>query len=180
VSEASPETTSLLESDIRAILPHRYPFLLLDRVTDFVAGTRIAGLKHFSADDEVVQGNFPDWPLVPTGILLELVTQLGAVLVLERPEMKGKIAMILQIPSARIIDPVQPGDTVRVEAEVLKLRETFGELRGAIYRDGALVAEGQMRFAIADSASLLPSDRTTNTSGAGSDHAPQHSNGRSL
>jgi len=167
VSEAHPDTTPLLESDIRAVLPHRYPFLLLDRVTDFVPGARITGLKHFSAGDEVAQGHFPDWPLVPTGILLELVTQLGAVLVLERPEMKGKIAMILQIPSARIIDPVLPGDTVRVEAEVLKLRETFGELRGAIYRGGALVAEGQMRFAIADSASLSPSDRPDNTNSPG-------------
>jgi 3-hydroxymyristoyl/3-hydroxydecanoyl-(acyl carrier protein) dehydratase len=154
VTEPKPETKPLPEPDIKAILPHRYPFLLLDRVTDFVSGARIAGLKHFSAGDDIAQGHFPNWPLVPTAILLELVTQLGAILVLERPEMKGKIAMILQIPSARVIDPVQPGDTVRVEAEVLKLRESFGELRGAIYRGGALVAEGQMRFAIADSASL--------------------------
>ncbi len=160
---SEPETKALSESDIRAILPHRYPFLLLDRVTDFVPGARISGVKHFSAGDQVAQGQFPDWPLIPTGILLELVTQLGAVLVLERPEMKGKIAMILQIPSAHIIDPVQPGDTVRVEAEVLKLRETFGELRGTIYRAGELVAEGQMRFAIADSASLLPPDRSPST-----------------
>ncbi len=163
MSKLSPDTKALAESDIRAILPHRYPFLLLDRVTDFVPGARISGVKHFSAGDQVAQGHFSDWPLVPTGILLELVTQLGAVLVLERPEMKGKIAMILQIPSARIIDPVQPGDTVRVEAEVLKLRETFGELRGAIYRADALVAEGQMRFVIADSAALLPSDSSPST-----------------
>jgi len=166
VSEPHPETAPPPEPDINTILPHRYPFLLLDRVTDFVPGARIAGVKHFSAGDDIAQGHFPDWPLVPTGILLELVTQLGAVLVLERPEMKGKIAMILQIPSAHIIDPVQPGETVRVEAEVLKLGEAFGELRGAIYRGGALVAEGQMRFAIADSASLLPSDRPIDASGA--------------
>jgi len=162
MSEANPDTVALSESDIRAVLPHRYPFLLLDRVTHFVPGARISGVKHFSAGDQVAQGHFPGWPLVPTGILLELVTQLGAVLVLERPEMKGKIAMILQIPSAQIIDPVKPGDTVRVEAEVLKLRETFGELRGAIYRADELVAEGQMRFAIADAASLLPPDPQAN------------------
>ena len=158
--ESDPETQALSGPNVTGILPHRYPFLLIDRITDFVPGERISGVKHFSAGDEVAQGYFPDCPLVPTGILLELVTQLGAVLVLERPEMKGKIAMILQIPSARVIDPVQPGDTVRVEAEVLKLRESFGELRGAIYRGGALVAEGQMRFAIADSAALLPTDRS--------------------
>jgi 3-hydroxyacyl-[acyl-carrier-protein] dehydratase len=140
--------------DIRAILPHRYPFLFVDRVTEFVPGVRIVGVKRFGSSDEVARGHFPDCSIIPTGILLEVVTQLGAVLVLERPEMKNKIAMILQIPSARMIEPVQPGDTLRVEAEVIKLREAFGELRGAIYREGRLVAEGQMRFAIASADAL--------------------------
>jgi len=140
--------------DIKAILPHRYPFLFVDRITEFTPGLRIAGVKRFGSGDEVAHGHFPECPIIPTGILLEVVTQLGAVLVLERPEMKNKIAMILQIPSARMIEPVQPGDTLRVEAEVIKLREAFGELRGAIYREGLLVAEGQMRFAIANAGAL--------------------------
>ena len=92
--------------------------------------------------------------MVPTGIVLEMVTQLGAILVLERPEMAGKVAMILQIPSARLLAPVEPGDTLRVEAEVIKIGQVFGELRGAAYRRGELVAEGQMRFAIADAAAV--------------------------
>jgi 3-hydroxyacyl-[acyl-carrier-protein] dehydratase len=140
--------------DINSTLPHRYPFLFVDRVTEFVPGVRIAGVKRFGSGDEVAHGHFPECPIIPTGILLEVVTQLGAVLVLERPAMKNKIAMILQIPSARMIEPVQPGDTLRVEAEVIKLREAFGELRGAIYREGRLVAEGQMRFAIANADAL--------------------------
>jgi 3-hydroxymyristoyl/3-hydroxydecanoyl-(acyl carrier protein) dehydratase len=144
------------EADLKAALPHRYPFLLVDRVTDFVPGVRIVGIKRFSSGDQVTQGYFPASPIIPTGILLEVVTQLGAILVLERPEMKNKIAMILQIPSARMIEPVQPGDTLRVEAEVIKLREAYGELRGAIYREGQLVADGQMRFAIADASEVLP------------------------
>jgi 3-hydroxyacyl-[acyl-carrier-protein] dehydratase len=119
-----------------------------------VPGVRIAGVKRFGSGDEVARGHFPECPIIPTGILLEVVTQLGAVLVLERPAMKNKIAMILQIPSARMIEPVRPGDTLRVEAEVIKLREAFGELRGAIYREGRLVAEGQMRFAIANADAL--------------------------
>ena len=75
---------------------------------------------------------------------------------MERPEMAGKVAMILQIPAARLTQPVEPGDTLRVEAEVLKLRQSFGELRGAAYRNDTRVAEGQMRFAIANVAELLP------------------------
>src|SRR5271157_1311160 len=74
-------------SDVSRILPHRYPFLLVDKVTEFIPGQRIVGIKHFSSDDQVARGNAPGIAIIPTGIILELVTQLGAVLVMERPEM---------------------------------------------------------------------------------------------
>jgi 3-hydroxymyristoyl/3-hydroxydecanoyl-(acyl carrier protein) dehydratase len=141
---------------IERILPHRFPFLFVDKVTEFIPGQRIVTLKHFSVNDEVAQGNPARLALIPTGVILELVTQVGAVLVLERPEMAGKIAMILQIPFARLLRPVEAGDTVRVEAEVVKMKAQFGELRGSIFRDGELVAEGRMRFGIADAAGVLP------------------------
>ena len=153
---SDPETKQLFEADIRRILPHRYPFLLVDRVIDFVPGVRIAGRKHFSIDDDAGRGHYPASPLVPAGIVMEAVTQLGAILVLERPEMAGKVAVILQIPSARLLGPVRAGDTLRVEAQIVRLRDVFGELRGMAYRDGALIAEGQMRFGIANAADLLP------------------------
>lgn len=132
------------------MLPHRYPFLLVDRVTKFTSGVEIEGVKNFTINEAMLLGYSPSLPLVPTGILLEAVTQLGAILVLERPQMAGKIAMVLQIPSARLLRVVAPGDTVRFEARVLKLREGFGELQGCAYVGKALIAEGQMRFAIAD------------------------------
>ncbi len=141
---------------IERIIPHRYPFLLVDRVTEFVPGERIVGTKCFSTNDEAIRGHLPGTQIVPSGILLEMVTQLGAVLVLERPEMKGKVAVILQIPEARMERPVYAGDSLRVEAQVLKMRETFGEVRGRAFREGELIAEGQMRFAIANAAGLLP------------------------
>jgi 3-hydroxymyristoyl/3-hydroxydecanoyl-(acyl carrier protein) dehydratase len=148
--------SQLFQSAIQRILPHRYPFLLVDRVTELVPGQRIVGVKCFTGNEEPPLGYSPDSPQVPTGILLEAVTQLGAILVLERPEMAGKIAVILQIPSARLLQPVQPGDVLRLEAEVLKLGERFGELRGTAYREGELIAEGQMRFAVANAADVLP------------------------
>ncbi len=148
--------TQLSTEAIERILPHRFPFLFVDKITEFVPGQRIAAVKHFSVDDEALRGNVPDLALIPTGVILELVTQVGAVLVLERPEMVGKIAMILQIPSAQILKPLAAGDTVRVEAEVLKMKAMFGELRGSVFRDGQLVAEGQMRFGIADAKDVLP------------------------
>jgi 3-hydroxymyristoyl/3-hydroxydecanoyl-(acyl carrier protein) dehydratase len=164
VTEPGPEINQLLQSAVQRILPHRYPFLLVDRVTELVRGVSIGGVKHFSAGDQGVQGHFPDLPVIPTAIILELVTQLGAVLVLERPEMRDKIAVILQIPSARMIEPVIPGETVQVRAEVVKLRESWGELRGTIHREGTLVAEGHVRFAIANAADLLPADRPSTPS----------------
>ena len=149
------------QAAIQRVLPHRYPFLLVDRVTEFVPGQRIGAIKHFSIDDEASQGYPLGAPLVPMGIVLEMVTQLGAVLVLERPAMAGKVALILQIPMARLLKPVVPGDTLRVEAEVIKIGELFGELRGTAFRDGELIAEGQMRFAIADAAAVRPGNETS-------------------
>jgi len=146
----------LLQAAIQRILPHRFPFLLVDRVVEFEPGKRIVGIKNFTGNEDTLLGYSPESPQVPTGILLEAVTQLGAILVLERPEMAGKIAVILQIPSATLLQPVRPGDTLRLEAEVLKLGERFGELRGAAYRAGVLIAEGQMRFALANAADVLP------------------------
>ena len=140
----------LLQAAIQQLIPHRYPFLFVDRVTAFVPGQRIAGVKHFTASDEVSQGNVAG--LVPTTILIEMVTQLGAVLVHAQPHMAGKIAVILAIPSARLLKPVYTGDTLRVEAEVSRLHQNFGEMAGRAYRDDELVAEGQVRFAMAPAA----------------------------
>lgn len=144
-----------LES-ITRVLPHRFPFLFVDQVAEFIPGQRIAAVKHFSIDDQVARANPPGVAIIPTGVILELVTQVGAVLVMERPEMAGKIAMILHIPSARIIKPIEAGETVRVEAEVVRMKAQFGELRGSIFRDGELVAEGHMRFGIANAEDVMP------------------------
>jgi 3-hydroxyacyl-[acyl-carrier-protein] dehydratase len=142
-----------LGRSVSDILPHRYPFLLVDRITEFIPGQRITAHKHFSANDELLQGYSPNI-LIPAGILFELVTQLGAVLVMERPQMEGKVPVILHISLARMYQPVQPGETLHLEVQVLKIRENFGELRGVIYREDQLVGEGQMRFAIAEKSSL--------------------------
>ncbi len=152
----------LLQSAIQRLIPHRYPFLLVDRVTEFVPGERIAGIKNLSFNDEMSQGYLPVAPTVPLAVVLEAVTQLGAILVLARPEMAGKMAVILQIPSARSLKPVQPGESLRLEARVLKLKENFGELYGSVFRGGELVGEGQMRFAIANAADLLPQKPANN------------------
>ena len=140
----------LLQDAIQQLIPHRFPFLFVDRVTAFVPGQRIEGVKHFAASDEVSQGSASG--MVPTSILIEMITQLGALLVHAQPHMAGKIAVILTIPSARVVKPVYYGDTLQLEAEVTKMRRDFGELVGRAYRAGELVAEGQVRFAVAPQA----------------------------
>ena len=80
---------TLTVSDIERLLPHRFPFLFVDQVTEFVPGQRIVAIKHFSVDDQAARGNPPGMAIIPTGIVLELVTQVGAVLVMARPEMAG-------------------------------------------------------------------------------------------
>lgn len=149
---------------IQRILPHRYPFLLVDRVIDLVPGTRIVGIKRFSANDSEGLGYSPQAPVVPAGILMEAMAQLGGILVLGQPQMAGKVAVILGVPSAQMFDPIRPGDTLRLEAQVTKLASTFGELRGSAYRDGILVAEGQMRFAVANASDVLPEKQPTTKS----------------
>ena len=146
----------LFQSAIQRLIPHRYPFLLVDRVIEFVPGQRIVGIKNVSFNDESSQGYLPVAPATPLSMVLEAVTQLGAIMVLARPEMVGKVAVILQIPSARSLKPVQPGGLLRLEARVLKLKENFGELHGSAYCEGKCVGEGRMRFGIANARDLLP------------------------
>ena len=152
----APERTTLDIAAIQRILPHRYPFLLVDRVTEFVPGKHIAGTKTITANEPACLGFDEEAPMVPGTLLIEMVAQLGAILVLERPNMQDKIAVILQIPSAAMTKPVRVGDKLDLRAEVLKLKESLGELIGRATVGGELVAEGQMRFAITDAKSILP------------------------
>ncbi len=146
--------SGLSQSAIQRVIPHRYPFLLVDRVTELVPGKRIVGIKNFTANQDALRGHFPCAPQVPAALLMEMVTQLSGSLILEGPGMEGKIAVILQIATARMLRPVQPGDSLRLEAQVVKLKETFGEMPGAAYCEGQLVADGHMRFAVADASGL--------------------------
>ena len=146
--------TQLFQSAIQRIIPHRYPFLLVDRVTEFHEGESIVGFKNFTVNEGALEASSPALTFVPVGLVLEAVTQLGAILVLERPQMAGKIAVILHVPMARMLRPVVLGETLRLEARVVKMKENFGELRGLGYVGEELVAEGQMRFGITDAATV--------------------------
>jgi len=126
--------THFSPNDVARILPHRFPFLFVDQVAEFVPGQRIVAIKSFSIDDRVACGNPPGLAIIPTSVILELVTQVGAVLVMERPEMAGKIAMILHIAVPTV-------DTHRRQImDKLQLR-TIAELTKYAIREGLTSAE---------------------------------------
>ena len=134
---------------IERILPHRYPFLLVDRVTEFDPDKRIVGVKNVSLNERYL-AHPPDGgrPVLPPTILTEAVAQVGAILILSKPENREKLIFFMGIERVRFRRPVHPGDSVEIEANVKRLRSRMGVLRGVARVDGHIVVEGTMTFAL--------------------------------
>ena len=133
---------------IERILPHRYPFLLVDRVIDFEPDRRIVGIKNVSLNERYLWHAVDEDPVLPPTILTEAIAQVGAILILAKPENEGRIPFFLGIERVRYRKPVRPGDTVVIEAVVKRLRSRMGVLSGAARVNGAVVCHGTMRFAL--------------------------------
>ncbi len=136
-------------SAIERILPHRYPFLLVDRVTEFDPDKRIVGVKNVSLNERYL-AHPPGGgrPVLPPTILTEAVAQVGAILILSKPENREKLIFFMGIERVRFRRPVHPGDSVEIEANVKRLRSRMGVLRGVARVDGHVVVEGTMTFAL--------------------------------
>lgn len=135
-------------NEIKKILPHRYPFLLVDKIVEFEEDKRIVGVKNVTANEPFFAGHFPDYPVMPGVLIVEALAQVGAVAILSKPEYKGKIALFAGIDKARFRKQVMPGDTLTLEVEVLKLRGSIGKAQGRAYVGEALACEVEMMFAI--------------------------------
>jgi 3-hydroxyacyl-[acyl-carrier-protein] dehydratase len=136
--------------DIKAILPHRHPFLLVDRILELEEDSRVLGVKNVSADDRYFIAGPGGRPVMPASILTEAMAQVGAVLILAKPENRSRLIYFMGIDRVRYRRPVVAGDTVRLEAVVVRLRARMGTLRGVARVDGHVVCEGQMTFALAE------------------------------
>jgi 3-hydroxyacyl-[acyl-carrier-protein] dehydratase len=134
---------------ISRILPHRYPFLLVDRVTAFAVDSRIVGVKNVSLNDPLLWHG-PDGPALPPTVLTEAVAQVGAILILAKPENKGKLIFFGGIERVRYRRAVRPGDSVEIEARVHRLRARVGVLKGSATVNGRVVMAGRMTFALGD------------------------------
>jgi len=137
-------------SAIERILPHRYPFLLVDRITAFEPDKRIVGVKNVTLNDRMLSRQPGEPPSLPPTLLTEAVAQVGAILILSKPENTGKIIVFMGIKRLRFRKPVHPGDVVEIEAVVERLRSRMGVLSGAARVNGHVVCDGTMTFALAE------------------------------
>ncbi|MBI4395039.1 MAG: UDP-3-O-[3-hydroxymyristoyl] N-acetylglucosamine deacetylase [Candidatus Omnitrophica bacterium] len=140
-------------NEIQKIIPHRYPFLLIDRIVDLVPGVKAVGIKNVSINESYFQGHFPGHPVMPGVLILEALAQVGGVLMLSRPENRGKLAYFMTIEGVKFRQPVHPGDQLRLEAEVIKIRSKTGQCRGKAYVEDKLVCEAEVKFALVEAGS---------------------------
>jgi len=133
---------------IQRILPHRYPFLLVDRITEFETDTRIVGIKNVSINEQILAREPGQTPTLPSTILTEAVAQVGAILILAKPENKDKLIFFMGIERVRFRKPVYAGDQVVITATVKRLRSKMGWLHGVATVNGEVCAEGTMTFAL--------------------------------
>ena len=134
--------------EIKAIIPHRYPFLLIDRVVELEEGKKIVAIKNVTNNEEFFNGHFPQEPVMPGVLILEAMAQAGAVALLSLDQFKGKIAYFGGIDKAKFRGKVVPGDTLRLELEITKLKKVAGIGKGTAYVDGNKVAEAELTFFI--------------------------------
>lgn len=134
---------------IRKIIPHRYPFLLVDRIDMLEPGRSAGGIKNVSANEQFFQGHFPDYPVMPGVLIVEAIAQVGAIALLSLEEYAGRIAFFAGINNVRFKRQVRPGDTLNLEVELKQVRRGIGSGDGTATVDGELACKGEFMFAIA-------------------------------
>lgn len=136
--------------EIKDIIPHRYPFLLVDRILEVEEGQRAVGIKNVSANEEFFNGHFPDFPVMPGVLIVEALAQVGAVAMLKKEENRGRLAFFAGIDGCRFKGQVKPGDQLRLEVEMTRVRGKIGKGKAVASVDGETVAEAELMFALGD------------------------------
>ncbi len=137
-------------AEIRDLIPHRYPFLLVDRIEELEPGVRAVGIKSVTQNEPFFQGHFPDYPVMPGVLIIEAMAQVGAVGVMAGGEHSEKLALFAGIDGVRFRRQVLPGDVLRMEVEIQRLKGRVGRGRGRAVVGDERVCEGELMFAFAE------------------------------
>jgi 3-hydroxyacyl-[acyl-carrier-protein] dehydratase len=139
---------TLSAKEIQEIIPHRWPFLLVDRILELEAGTRAVGLKQVTASEWFFQGHVPGYPIMPGVLIVEALAQVGCVAILSLPQNKGRLVFFAGIEGFRFRSPVVPGDSLRLELTLTKMRGVVGKGTARAMVEDKVVAEGELTFAL--------------------------------
>jgi 3-hydroxyacyl-[acyl-carrier-protein] dehydratase len=136
---------------IMNLLPHRYPFALVDRVIEYTPGKRAVAIKNITLNEPQFQGHFPGRPLMPGVLIVEAMAQVGGLIVTQMPDLPKGLFVFAGIDGVRFRKPVVPGDQLRISCDLLSLkRQRFGKVRGEVTVDGQLVCSGELMFSLVD------------------------------
>jgi len=135
-------------SEIKEILPHRYPFLLVDRIVEVEEGVRAVGIKNVTANEKFFNGHFPEYPVMPGVLIVEALAQVCGVIMLSKDENKGKLGLFAGIDNCRFKKQVVPGDQLRLEVQITRARGSIAKAKAIATVDGEIACEADVTFAL--------------------------------
>jgi len=151
VSQQRSQGLCLDSTEIQAILPHRYPFLLVDRIEELEIGKRVIGIKNVTVNEPFFQGHFPGRPIMPGVLIIEAMAQVGGVLAFKSANQSGaKLVYFMGIDKAKFRRPVVPGDRLRFVVDILRARHPYWKMRGEAYVEDSLVCEAELMAMVTD------------------------------
>ena len=145
----SPVKTTFNVQEIHQLLPHRYPFALVDRIIDYTPGEKAVGIKNVTYNEPFFPGHIPDFPLMPGVLMVEAMAQVGGIVLVQLPRMSGKFFAFAGIDKVRFRRPVVPGDRLTMTVELLSLKQNrIAKMQGRAEVDGELAVKGEMMFSL--------------------------------
>ena len=148
VASSQQQKTVYTVEEIQELLPHRYPFALVDRITEYIPGERAVGLKNVTFNEPHFQGHIPNRPIMPGVLIVEAMAQVGGVVLTQLPEVKGSFFAFAGIDKIRFRRPVVPGDQLIMNVELLSFKRGFGKMQGCATVDDQVAAQGVMLFSL--------------------------------
>ncbi len=150
-NQLSTEKNQLSSEEILGLLPHRYPFALVDKVIEHIPGQKAVALKNVTINEPQFQGHFPDRPLMPGVLIVESMAQVGGLIVTQMPDIPKGLFVFAGINNVKFRRPVLPGDQLIITCELLTIkRQRFGKVKGEVHVDSNLVCSGELMFSLVD------------------------------